>query len=193
MSFIDFLIGINRDFKGGNLFALIDYISYFKYDLSLKPFGTWVNFYEYCRFYSTLNYKNKVVVDYGADIGSSAIYFLSKGAKQVIGIEIDKKAVDTSKKLSFNEFNFKIKFTYTLKKHPKGDILKMDIEGAEKDILTEEYLKGFKQFVIGLHPHAYSVYTFNTLENLLIRHGGKKYGMVKNESNTESEIIYIKK
>ncbi len=193
MSLIDFLIAINRNFKGGNPLALLDYINYYKYDKSLIPANKWVNFYEYCRFYSTLNYKNKVVVDYGADIGSSAIYFLSKGAKQVIGIEKDKKAINASKKLSFNKYSFKTKFYYTLKKYPKGDILKIDIEGAEADILTDNYLKEFKQFAIGLHPHAYSAGTYNKLENMLIRHGGKKYGLIKNETSSDSEIVYIKK
>ncbi len=193
MGIIQFLAGINRDFQGGNPLALIEYTKYYKYDKMLKTAEVGVNFYEYCRFYSTLNYKNKVVVDYGADIGSSAIYFLSKGAKQVIGIEIDKKAKQISKNLKFNEFEFKKRFKYTTKYHPNGDILKMDIEGAENGLLTEQYLKGFKQFAIGLHPFAYSSSTYNRLENILLNCSGRKYGLVKNPADSRSEIMYIKK
>ena len=191
MGVIQFLYGIHHDFKGGNPLALLEYIKYYKYDKMLKMPEIGCNrFYEYCLFYAPLNYKNKVVVDYGADIGSSAIYFLSKGATKVIGIEIDKKAKNISKNLKFNEFNFKNAFAYTTQKHPKGDILKMDIEGAEKDILTKEYLKTFQQFAIGLHPFAYTTYFYNKLEKIILNLGGKRYGMVSSQG--KSEIVYIK-
>lgn len=196
MGAIEFFIGINRDFTGGNPWALADYFFYRVHDLTLRPLAPYVNFYEYSRFYSPLNYKGAVVVDYGADIGSSAVYFLTKGAKEVIGIEISKeaKAISASKKFEDHYFDdikkFRKHFHYTTKKYPKGDILKMDIEGAESGILTREYLSGFSQFAIGLHPHAYSKKEYDRLERIIIGCGGRKYGSVKNA--TASEIVYIK-
>ena len=46
---------------------------------------------EYDKFYNNIDYNNKVVIDIGADIGSSAMYFLQHGANHVYGFSLDKQ------------------------------------------------------------------------------------------------------
>ena len=48
--------------------------------------------------YRTLDVKGKVVIDIGANIGDSAIYFAKKGAKKIIGIEPLVNNYDVAKK-----------------------------------------------------------------------------------------------
>jgi len=60
--------------------------------------------------YSFLKVENKIVLDIGANIGDTAIYFAIKGAKKVIGIEpFHKNFKIAEKNISFNNFSNEIK------------------------------------------------------------------------------------
>lgn len=49
------------------------------------------------RFWGHVNYKDKVVLDIGADYGSTASFFLKKGASRVIAVEGNKEYFDRLK------------------------------------------------------------------------------------------------
>ena len=60
--------------------------------------------------YDFLKVENKIVLDIGANIGDTAIYFAIKGAKKVIGIEpFHKNFKIAEKNISFNNFSNEIK------------------------------------------------------------------------------------
>lgn len=59
--------------------------------------------------YSFLPVKGKIVIDIGANIGDTALYFVSRGAKKVIGIEPSKQNFDSAKKnIALNNLSDKI-------------------------------------------------------------------------------------
>ena len=173
---------------------ILEYEYYRKYDKKLRQLDNWVNFKEYCRYYWPINYKNKVVVDYGAEIGSSAIYFLSKGASKVYCYEIDKSKIKKFNVVKgmpeFKQFDLGNRIKYNPLK-AKGDILKMDIEGSEAKVLSERYIDHFSKFIIALHPQQISSKKFLYLSNMLKNKGARVYGKVMNSKGL-AEVIYIK-
>lgn len=182
-------------YKGGNFLNLvIEYFRYREWNKKLNKLDKSGDFKEYSRYYSSINYRNKTVVDWGADIGSSAIYFLSKGASKVYCYEVDKskiKKFNIAKSMpEFRQYNLRNKIKYNIP-NAKGDILKMDIEGSEAKVLSEEYLNYFSKFIIALHPQQISAKKFVYLSNILKKHGGHIYGEVFN-SKSLAEVIYIK-
>jgi hypothetical protein len=48
---------------------------------------SWVDFYDYIWSYGSIDWKGKYVLDIGADIGSSALFFLMEGAKYIYLLE----------------------------------------------------------------------------------------------------------
>ena len=179
--------------KGGSLKNMIlEYRNYKKYDKKLRQLDNWVNFKEYCRYYWLINYKNKVVVDYGADIGSSAIYFLSKGATKVFCYEIEKNAIKKYNEIvkympEFKNLDLINKVKYNIK-NAKGEILKMDIEGSEERLLSKSYLDNFQEFIIALHPQDIKARSYKHLSNLLKSNGGFVYGEIFNKKGLAEEI-----
>jgi hypothetical protein len=179
--------------KGGSLKNMVlDYRNYRIYDKKLRQLDSWVNFKEYCRYYCLIDYKNKVVVDYGADVGSSSIYFLSKGAAKVFCYEIGKDAIKKYNSVvkympEFKNLNLIDKVKYNMK-YAKGEVLKMDIEGAEERLLSKAYLENFKEFIIALHPQEIKAKSYKRLSNLLRSKGGFVYGKIFNKSGLAEEI-----
>jgi len=112
-----------------------------------------------------IDYKDKVVLDIGADIGSTADFFLRKGAKNVVAVEGDSKLY---KKLEENaekneniipqllwiynskDIEFLIK-NYSWKE--SIDVLKADCEGCEKHIfeIPDEVWKKVPEYIIETH------------------------------------------
>ncbi len=131
--------------------------------------------------YKWLDVKGSDVVDIGASVGDTAIYFALKGAKHVYGFELDReRAALATKNAKLNGFNNikitnagcgkpgKIKFgggeaiiesldriveVYKL----KDAVLKMDCEGCEYYSLlnaSDKTLGSFKQIMLEYH-HGY--------------------------------------
>lgn len=116
---------------------------------------------DYDIHWSFTSFKDKIILDLGADYGSTAYYFLRKGATRVIAVEGDQQLV---KKLSRN---FRKDYRVTcihgfidkaeqissliLCYHP--DLVKVDIEGYEKVILNvpKEVLKQANEWLIEVH------------------------------------------
>lgn len=114
--------------------------------------------YEVC--YRGLNYEGKTILEIGADVGSTASYFLKNGAKKVISVEGDeryfKKLKENSEGLGsepiFLTVDTKEKLE-TLINSYKPDILHMDCEGCEKVLSTIErgVLEQIPEYEIEVH------------------------------------------
>lgn len=108
-----------------------------------------------------VDWKNKTVLDIGADYGSTAECFLSVGASKIYASEGDEKLYDQlveyakdkpniipNRKWINNPSDF-----IDLFNNFKADIVKIDCEGAEEHLLKvpDEILKSIKEYVIECH------------------------------------------
>jgi len=95
-------------FENGNMLILSDRYS------SLKFYNWWNGDLPTVfgqEVYQTLDVKNKIVLDIGANIADSSIYFAQKGAKRVIGLEPYPKNFKWGEKnILINNFQDKISF-----------------------------------------------------------------------------------
>lgn len=130
---------------------------------------------EYEKEYGCLDVKGKTVVDLGCDVGSTAYYFLRKGAGRVIMIDNSMYAhhVYLTKVLHsefapvFSRCEFHTKFSFQ-----KGDVLKCDCEGGEA-MLTKDYLDSFRSWLVAIHEMPLSIQEFERVENMCRAAGGK--------------------
>ncbi len=112
--------------------------------------------------YGHLKVDGKTVIDVGGYNGDTASYFLERGAAKIIVYEADdQKRAEIEKKFANNPA-VEIHGAWTGETLPTGDVLKIDIEGGEK-YLTEEMLKQYPQFAVGLHPTKLSQQDFERL------------------------------
>ena len=174
----------------------LQHIRYAKLERELKPLCSWVDFYDYLWSYGSINWENKSVLDVGADIGSSAIFFLSRGAKYVYLIEKEPAYRETYE--SIKQKHPILKNTYMVSsfrgaKSAYFDVLKMDCEGCELMLLNEELLQKYPEWIIGLHRPQLNAYQFEQKKKLLERHGGNYHGSVNANSKDGSEYVWIKK
>lgn len=168
----------------------LQHLSYAKLERELKPLCKWVDFNDYLWSYGTIDWKGKTVLDIGAEIGSSAMFFLMNGADYIYLLEKEQEyktayeAIKPKYPLLKNS-----KMLNTIKEMPANvDVIKMDCEGCELTLLTEELLAKSKEFVVGLHKPELSDYSFEQKKKLLERTGGKYFGNVNN-----GEYVWIKK
>lgn len=128
------------------------------------------------------------MLDIGADIGSSALFFLMNGASKVYLVE---------KEEEYRQTYLKLKEKYPLLQkteiiEPEDinkvqfDVLKMDCEGCELYMLTEDLLTKSYEFVIGLHKPPLKNHQFEQKKKLIEKYGGEYYGNVNNE-----EFVFI--
>jgi len=118
--------------------------------------------HEFDLAYGRLDVKDKTITIVGNDCGSSALYFLLKGAKHIVGYE---KSNELNKKFKekvckeFNicdkveingEWNGKESVEQSSPQYPNTDILVMDCEGCESK-LDFSQLKKYKQYCIAIH------------------------------------------
>ena len=95
-------------YKGGSFKNLvIEYSRYKEWNKKLNKIDKRGDFKEYARDYSSISYLEEIVIDWGADIGSSAIYFLSKGARRVYFI-LFRKSNCLNSGMSLTTLNFLI-------------------------------------------------------------------------------------
>jgi hypothetical protein len=123
-----------------------------------KGFIPPIYFENYDEHWGFTDFKNKVILDLGADYGSTAYYFLNKGALKVIAVEGDKYLAERLK-LNFKDDPRVVPIYLEIKSgkdieelidmyHP--DIVKVDIEGAEINILSVNIRK-VKEWLIETH------------------------------------------
>jgi hypothetical protein len=145
------------------------------------------------REYEFLPVKNRVVLDIGANIADSSIYFASEGAKMVYAVEPDKDSFELAKQnITINNMLDRITVIWSgcsgrtkervdssslplislpdlIKKYNiTPDILKMDCEGCEYEVILnspDEVLKLFKYMQIEYH------FGYRNIKNKLERCG----------------------
>ena len=111
--------------------------------------------------YGQVNYKNKVVLDVGADIGSTAFFFLEKGAELVVAVEGSAKCF---RRLKVNaKVSPKVVPVQCFIDNPaqiedlilrwKPDIVKMDIEGSEIHLFqaVDRVFGSVQEYLIEVH------------------------------------------
>jgi len=131
---------------------------------------------EYPHAYGKLDVFNKTIQVVGADCGSSALYFLWRGAKYVVQYE---KEEHLRQKWEEVCKYFNVCEKATMKEEWKGeyenvDIFIMDCEGCEKDV-NVDMLKKYEQWCIGIHD-----WTKNRVE-LLRKIEGTTYTYVSDD------------
>ena len=104
--------------------------------------------------YGKLEVKDRTITIIGNDCGSSALYFLLKNAKKVIGFEKSDELNKRFKEKVCKEFNIcdkvEINGEWSGKEYPNTDVLIMDCEGCERN-LDFSQLQKYKQYCIAIH------------------------------------------
>ena len=104
--------------------------------------------------YSKLNAENKTVIIVGNDCGSTALYFLLKGAKKIIGFEKSEELNKKFKEKVCKDFNIcdkvEIYGEWKGQNYPNGNIFIMDCEGCESKLNISQ-LQKYEQFCIAIH------------------------------------------
>ena len=177
------------------LIQRLQHIRYAKLERELKPLCSWVDFYDYIWSYGSINWKQKIVLDIGADIGSSALFFLMNGADYVYLLEKEQEYKTTyeSIKQKYPILKNSIMLNSLADMPHDVDVLKMDCEGCELQLLTEDLLNKANEFVVGLHKPQLDDSQFEQKKKLLESHGGKYFGAIKHEDGITGEYIWIKK
>ena len=111
-------------------------------------------FHEFDQAYGRLEVKDKTITIIGNDCGSSALYFLLKGAKRIIGYEKEEKLNRLFKEKVCKEFQIcdkvEINGEWNGNQYPDTDIFIMDCEGCEKNLDVSQ-LQKYKQYCIAIH------------------------------------------
>ena len=130
---------------------------------------------DYDEHWNFTTFKNKIVLDLGADHGSTAYYFLRKGAAKVVAVEGDPQLAS---KLRFNSQRFKKivpieNFIDSSEKIEKlisdynPDIVKVDIEGYEKLVLEVHDIGNVNEWLIEAHTNELYI----ALVKFFLKHG----------------------
>lgn len=111
--------------------------------------------------YNWLNVKNSWVLDIGAGMGDTAIYFIINGAKEVEAYEPAEWAKTAQENINKNGFKAKVIKEaatsktiddFAIRNKGKRLILKIDCEGGEyEQILNSKKLKDYAQIQIEYH------------------------------------------
>ncbi len=90
------------------------------------------------------NFKNKIILDIGADHKHSPKFFYNKKAKIIYAFTLETPTYFNNKIKWFNKYDQSIKL------EPEPDFIKIDCEGCEYDINLNKLLKN-KSWCIGFH------------------------------------------
>lgn len=115
----------------------------------------------YDEHYGALEWKDKVVMDVGADYGSTAYWLLEKGAKQIIAIESDNNLFNQMI-LNIEEDSRIVPINMTISKPEDWEylintypcnVIKSDCEGGEEFLLyiNNDILKKVPEYCIEIH------------------------------------------
>lgn len=119
---------------------------------------------DYEKFYGDIDYSNKTVLDIGADYGSTAYWFIQKGASSVIAVDADngyyqRMVQSFSRTNKVEPLHITINSGETVKElilKYKPHIIKVDCEGCESVLLSlsGDILKIADVYLIETHDHS---------------------------------------
>lgn len=131
---------------------------------------------DYNRHWNFTSFRNKIILDLGADYGSTAYYFLKKGASKVIAVEGDKQLAEKLMRnfqndrrvICINCFITDEEQISDLISSYHPDLIKVDIEGYEKLLLnlSKEDLKELEWLI-----EAHSDEIYESLKRFLLTNG----------------------
>ena len=98
---------------------------------------------EYPRSYSYIDVRGKVVVDVGADIGTSPLWFLSQGAAKVIAFSLEKQ----DPRFADPRVEWRGRWNG---ERVEGDVFKIDCEGCEC-MISEGFLESYEAAYVAFH------------------------------------------
>lgn len=133
---------------------------------------------DYNKHWGFADFEGKTILDLGADYGSTAWFFIKKGAKSVVAIEGDSGRAKTlaanSAKygfISFEEMITSPKNIEQLLENYQFDIVKVDIEGAEIHLLQckRELLEKVPLWMIESHSDELTRSVTNRFEEVGFR------------------------
>lgn len=133
--------------------------------------------------YGFFSYAGKTVIDIGAEYGTTAAYFLRKGAARVYAYEINPILKQELQNNFSGNKQVVIMDRWNGERLPDADILKMDCEGCEY-LLTESQLQRFKKWIIGVHRPRRNMPKVLAMEEMLRRNGGRMI------ANMGFEVVY---
>lgn len=113
---------------------------------------------EYPQSYVYIDVKGKTVLDIGADVGTSALWFIGHGAEKVICYSLDKQEVFNDKIVWCGEWHGE---------YIPADVLKIDCEGCEC-MLTPELINKYQEWYIAVHTFSSC---YNPLREYLEQNG----------------------
>ena len=130
---------------------------------------------DYNSHWGFTDFKGKAVLDLGADYGSTAWFFLNKGAKSVVAVEGDpgraKTLATNSVKYGFSSFEETISSPKDIERFLENyqfDVAKVDIEGAEANLLNckNELLEKVPLWMIESHSDVLTLSISRRFEEL---------------------------
>ena len=142
--------------------------------------GIEINPKDYDKVYGKLNPKDMYVIDIGADFGSTALYFLNRGADHVYMMETNPKAKEMFP-LFAQEFHITGDAEYVdsvPSLTPKSYIFKCDCEGAERDYVTLDLLDKSYEFAVGIHRYL-EMEDWLKIANLCIKAGATEISYIE--------------
>ena len=130
---------------------------------------------KYTRLYGNLHVEGLTVLDLGAANGDTAYFFLSRGAARVVTFEA-KAALRRSLEAYFHgDYRVESHGAFT-GRIVEADVMKMDIEGAERKYHSEELLDYYPQWTVGLHPMFIAEKRYVQLVGFLTKRGAYYLG-----------------
>jgi len=110
--------------------------------------------HEFDQAYGKLDVRDRTVTIIGNDCGSTALYFILRGAKRIIGFEKEEKLNKLFREKVCKNFNIcdkvEIHGEWIGNLYPDTDIFVMDCEGCEAKLDISQ-LQKYKQFCIAIH------------------------------------------
>ncbi|MGQ9506350.1 MAG: hypothetical protein ACUVTB_00650 [Candidatus Bathycorpusculaceae bacterium] len=149
----------------------------------------------YDKHWNFTSFKDKVVLDLGADYGSTAYYFLRKGAKSVVAVEgntdlaskLKQNFKKKNKVVAIEKFIDNPKTIEDLISQYHPELVKVDIEGAEKYLLEISNIEQVQEWLIEAHSeqinaalskflvqHKFQIHIFDYVNNCKIIYAHQK-------------------
>lgn len=125
----------------------------------------------YEKFYGLIDYQDKRVIDIGAEVGTTANYFLSKGAREVFAYEVNPILKAELERNFSGDPRVHVMERWRGEELPFADILKIDCEMCEY-MLSESQLQKFEQWAVAVHRPRKNMPQVLEFQKMLLLNGG---------------------